>query len=228
MKGFPSFHALLALACLAHASASLAQTEVLQARMQRLVEQNLPAGSRLTSLDIGQVSSRIAACDDPHPYLVHPRRLPIGRVAAGVRCGTLEGVAGYVQVMVGALGAYVVTARKIDAGEVIQAQMLISQRGPLEELPKGSALSSSELVGRQAARGVAKGSVVALKAVRERWLVEREKRVSLRALGAGFSLTRDGKALDNGSLGNTVRFKSSDGRMLNAQVVGKNQLLLQN
>ena len=68
--------------------------------------------------------------------------------------------------------------------------------------------------------------MVALKAVRERWLVERNSRVSLRAQGTGFSLTRDGKALDNGSLGNTVRFVGNDGRMLEAQVVGKNQLLL--
>ncbi|MDZ3995117.1 flagellar basal body P-ring formation chaperone FlgA [Pseudomonas sp. Teo4] len=228
MKGLPSLRALLALACLVQAGTVLAYTDVLQERVRRLVEQHLPAGSLLTKLDVGQPSSRISACNDPRPYLVHPRRPPVGRVATGVKCGASDSVAGYLQVTVGALGGYVVTARKIDAGEVIQADMLISRRGPLEDLPKGSALSASQLIGRQAARSVAKGSVVALKAVRERWLVERDNRVSLRAQGTGFSLTRDGKALDNGSLGNTVRFKGSDGRMLNAQVVGKNELQLQN
>lgn len=119
-----------------------------------------------------------------------------------------------------------VSARRIDAGEIIQANQLTSKRGALEDLPRGSALRAEQLVGRQAARGVEAGAVLALKAVRERWLVERNSRVSLKTQGPGFSLSRDGKALDNGSLGNTVRFLSSDGRMFDAQVVGKNQLQL--
>ena len=68
--------------------------------------------------------------------------------------------------------------------------------------------------------------MVALKAVREQWLVERNARVSLKTQGNGFSLSRDGKALDNGSLGNSVRFLGSDGRQFDAQVIGKNQLQL--
>lgn len=226
MNRLPSLGALLALTCLAWASIGMAQADVLHERVRQLVEQSLPSGSRLTSVDIGQPSSRIAACDDPRPYLVHPRRPAIGRVATGVHCGAQGALSGYLQVMVAAVGSYVVTARKIDAGEVFQANMLVSRRGALEALPKGSALSASQLLGRQAARGVAKGAVVTLKAVRERWLVERNNRVSLQAQGAGFSLTLAGKALDNGSLGNTVRFIGSNGRMLDAQVVGKNELLL--
>lgn len=226
MNGLPSLRALLALACLAQAGTAMAQTDVLHERVKRLVEQNLPAGSRLTSLDIDQPASRITACTDPRPYLVHPRRAPVGRVATGVRCGANETVSGYLQVTVAAVGGYVVTARKVEAGEVFQADMLLSRRGPLEALPKGSALSASQLVGRQAARSVAKGAVVALKAVRERWLVQRNDRVSLQAQGAGFSLTLAGKALDNGSLGNTVRFVGSNGRMLDAQVVGNKALRL--
>jgi flagella basal body P-ring formation protein FlgA len=52
--------------------------------------------------------------------------------------------------------------------------------------------------------------------VRERWLVERNARVVLQAQGAGFTISRDGKALDNGSLGSTVRVMGSDGKMLSA------------
>lgn len=217
---------LAALLCLLQAGNALARDNGLQTRITQLVEQRLPAGSRLTSVEIGQPAERILACPDPRPYLVHPRRLAVGRVAVGVNCGAEEAVLGYLQVKVAASGSYVVSARKIDAGETISSDMLASRRGPLQDLPNGSALRADQVVGRQAARGVEAGGVVALKAVRERWLVERNSRVSLRAQGTGFSLTRDGKALDNGSLGNTVRFVGNDGRMLEAQVVGKNQLLL--
>lgn len=214
------------LLCLAQASAAFAQDDALQARVRQLIEPRLPAGSRLTLLDIGQPVSRISACAVPRPYLVHPRRLPVGRVAMGVRCAGQDGVLGYLQVTVSAVGSYVVSARRIKAGEVIQANMLISRRGPLQDLPQGSALRAEQVVGRQAARGVERGAVLALKGVRERWLVERNRPVVLRAQGAGFTLSRNGKALDNGGLGNRVRVLGGDGRMLDAQVVGKNELLL--
>lgn len=205
---------------------TLAMADDLQARVRTLVEKALPAGSRLTDLDIGQPAARIRDCREPRPYLVHPRRRPVGRVAVGVNCGAADAVLGYLQVRVGAQGRYVVAARRIEAGETLQADMLLSRRGPLEDLPRDSALDAQPLLGRQAARAVARGAVLALKGVREQWLVERNSRVSLRAQGAGFSLGRDGKALDNGNLGSSVRFLGNDGRQLDAQVVGKNELQL--
>lgn len=216
-------HALCLLLCVLPA---LAAADDLQARVRHLLEQALPAGSRLTTLDIGQPAARILDCGDPRPWLVHPRRLPVGRVAVGVNCGTDDSVLGYLQVRAGAQGNYVVSARRIDAGEVIAADMLVRQRGALEDLPKDSAPGVEQLVGRQTARAIAPGAVITLKGVRERWLVERNGRVSLRAQGNGFSLSREGKALDNGNLGSSVRFVGNDGRMFEAQVVGKNELLL--
>jgi flagella basal body P-ring formation protein FlgA len=110
-----------------------------------------------------------------------------------------------------------VSARRIEAGELIAADMLLSRRGPLERLPRDSVLRAEQIVGRQASRGFAKGAVLALGNFREPWLVERNRPVLLRAQGVGFNLSRDGKALDNGSLGSTVRVLSADGRMLSAQ-----------
>lgn len=216
-------HALCMLLCLL---STQAPADDLEARVRQLLEKGLPAGSRLTSLDIGQPAARIRECGEPRPWRVHPDRLPVGRVAVGVNCGAQDSVLGYLQVRVGAQGSYVVSSRRIEAGETIQADMLASRRGPLEDLPRDSALNAGQLVGRQAARTIARGAAVTLKGVRERWLVERNGRVSLRAQGNGFSLSRDGKALDNGNLGSSVRFVGSDGRMFDAQVVGKNELLL--
>ncbi|WP_205300500.1 flagellar basal body P-ring formation chaperone FlgA [Pantoea sp. Ap-967] len=217
---------LALMVCLLQAGFAWAEGGLLEQRVRQLVEPRLPAGSRLTALELGQPAARILGCGQPLPYLVHPRSLPVGRVAFGVRCAGDEALLGYLQVMVGASGSYVVSARRIDVGEVIQANMLISRRGPLQDLPKGSALRAEQLLGRQAARGVQAGAVIALKAVRERWLVERNRPVVLRAQGAGFSLSREGKALDNGGLGSTVRVQGGDGKTYNAQVIGSNELLL--
>ncbi|ALQ01353.1 Flagellar basal-body P-ring formation protein FlgA [Pseudomonas brassicacearum] len=104
--------------------------------------------------------------------------------------------------------------------------MLEIKRGPLERLPKGSVLKPEQVVGRQASRSFGRGAALALNNFRERWLVERNQRVVLQARGAGFTIRRDGKALDNGSLGSSIRVLSADGKLLNAQVVGQNELLL--
>lgn len=203
---------------------ALAQADGLQDRVRELVTPHLPARAQLVAVDIGQPAARIEACSNPRPYLMHPQQSVIGRVAVGVRC--LDEVAGYLQVSVRVVGDYVVSRQRIVTGDVIKAPMLETKRGPLERLPKGSVLEASQIIGRQASRTLSRGMVITLNHVRERWLVERNARVVLQAQGAGFTISRDGKALDNGGLGSTVRVLGNDGKMLSAQVVGQNALLL--
>ncbi len=203
---------------------TVAQADGLQDRVREVIAPRLPARAQLVAVDIGQPAARIDACANPRPYLVHPEQSVVGRVAVGVRCGSE--VAGYLQVSVRVVGDYIVSRQRIAAGDVIKAPMLETKRGPLERLPKGSVLEASQIIGRQASRSLSRGMVITLNHVRERWLVERNARVVLQAQGAGFTISRDGKALDNGSLGSTVRVIGNDGKMLNAQVVGQNELLL--
>ncbi len=203
---------------------TLAQADGLQDAVRELLAPRLPARAQLVAVDIGQPAARIAACATPRPYLVHPEQSVIGRAAVGVRC--LDEVAGYLQVSVRVVGDYVVSRQRIAAGEVIKASMLELKRGPLERLPKGSVFEPSQIIGRQASRTLGRGMVITQNHVRERWLVERNARVVLQAQGAGFTISRDGKALDNGSLGSTVRVMGNDGKLLSAQVVGQNELLL--
>ena len=142
----------------------------------------------------------------------------------GVRCSSE--VAGYLQVSVRVVGDYIVARQRITAGEVIKAPMLEIKRGPLERLPKGVLFDTAQIIGRQASRNLSRNVVLTQNSVRERWLVERNQQVTLQAEGAGFTISREGKALDNGSLGSTVRVMGSDGKMLSAQVVGQNALRL--
>lgn len=203
---------------------TLAQADGLQDQVREVIAPRLPARAQLVAVDIGQPAARIVACAHPRPYLVRPEQSVIGRVTVGVRC--LDEVAGYLQVSVRVVGDYVVSRQRIAAGEVIKAPMLELKRGPLERLPKGSVFEPSQIIGRQASRNLSRGMVITTNHVRERWLVERNARVVLQAQGAGFSISREGKALDNGGLGSTVRVMGNDGKMLNAQVVGQNELQL--
>ena len=203
---------------------ALAQADGLEDKVRAVIAQRLPPRAQLVAVELGQPAARIVECAQPRPYLVHPEQHAFGRVAMGVRCGSE--VAGYLQVSVRVVGDYIVSRQRIAAGEVIKAPMLETKRGPLERLPKGSVLEAAQIIGRQASRSLSRGMVITLNHVRERWLVERNARVVLQAQGAGFTISRDGKALDNGGLGSTVRVMGNDGKMLSAQVVGQNELLL--
>lgn len=229
MTGFFRHHSRFggwALMCLLQSGIAVARPDVLQDKVRHLIALRLPPRIQQLQIDIGQPAARISACESPQPYLVHPEQNAFGRVAVGVRCEGEEGVAGYLQVSVGVVGDYVVSRQRIAAGDVIKASMLEIKRGPLERLPKGSVLKPEQVIGRQASRSFSRGAALALNNFRERWLVERNQRVMLQAQGEGFTISRDGKALDNGSLGSSVRVLSSDGKLLNAQVVGQNELLL--
>lgn len=234
MTGFLRRHPVLVqacacgglLMCLLHSASACAQGQDLQDKVMKLIARHLPSRSQQLQIDIGQPGARVVACEQPLPYLMHPEQNAFGRVAVGVRCEGQSGVAGYLQVRVSAVGDYVVSRQRIAAGAIIKASMLEIRRGPLERLPKGSALKAEQLLGRQASRSFSRGATLALNNFRERWLVERNQRVVLQAKGAGFTIRQNGKALDNGSLGSHVRVMSSDGKLLSAQVVGQSQVLL--
>ena len=203
---------------------AMAQADSLEDRVSAVIAPRLPARAQLLAVDIGQPATRIVDCAQSRPYLVHPEQSVLGRVAVGVRCGSE--VAGYLQVSVRVVGDYIVSRQRIVAGEVIKAPMLEVKRGPLERLPKGSVFEMGQIIGRQASRNLGRGMVLTRSHFREPWLVQRNQRVTLQAQGAGFTISREGKALDNGSLGSSVRVMGNDGKMLNAQVVGQNELLL--
>lgn len=206
----------------------LAQADGLQGKVHELIAQRLPPRTAQLQVDIGQPAARISACEQPRPYLVHPEQEVFGRVTVGVRCEGEAQDVGYLQVKVKVVGDYVVSRQRIAAGDVISASLLDVRRGPLERLPKGSVLQPGQIIGRQASRSFSRGATLALNNFRERWLVQRNQRVVLQAQGTGFTLRLEGKALDNGSLGSSVRVQGSDGKTLSAQVVGQNELQLRN
>jgi flagella basal body P-ring formation protein FlgA len=52
------------------------------------------------------------------------------------------------------------------------------------------------------------------------WLIHRNRTVSVEAIGAGFRVTRQGEALQDGALGDTVRVRMSSRSVLTGVVAG--------
>ena len=157
-------------------------------------------------------------CTDPQPFLPgHDQRL-LGRVTVGVRCG--DGQTRYLQARVTAIGQYWVAALDIPAGTLVTESMLEARSGDLTSLPRQAVLDESAAVGRVATRTLARGSVVQSSQLQAPALIQRNRTVSVEAIGEGFRVVRQGEALQDGALGDTVRVRMSNRSILTGVVAG--------
>ena len=157
-------------------------------------------------------------CIDPQPFLPgHDQRL-LGRVTVGVRCG--DGQTRYLQARVTAIGQYWVAARDIPVGTLVTASMLEARSGDLTALPRQAVLDENAAVGRVATRTLTRGSVVQSSQLQAPALIQRNRTVSVEAVGQGFRVVRQGEALQDGALGDTVRVRMGNRSILTGVVAG--------
>lgn len=165
-------------------------------------------------------TATLPACVDPEAFLPGAdQRLP-GRVTVGVRCA--DGQTRYLQAKVTARGTYWVAARTIPAGTALTADMLEARTGDLGGLPRQAVRDPAQVVGRLTTRTLAAGTVVQAGQSQAAWLVHRQRQVAVEATGQGFSVRRDGEALQDGALGDTVRVRMSNRSVLTGVVAGAN------
>jgi flagella basal body P-ring formation protein FlgA len=157
-------------------------------------------------------------CTDPQPFLPgHDQRL-LGRVTVGVRCG--DGRTRYLQARVTAIGAYWVAAQDIPVGALVTASMLEARDGDLTALPRQAVLDEDAAVGKMTTRSLARGSVVQSSQLQAPSLIQRNRTVSVEAVGPGFRVVRQGEALQDGALGDTVRVRMVNRSILTGVVAG--------
>ncbi len=142
----------------------------------------------------------------------------LGRVTVGVRCG--DGQTRYLQARVTAMGQYWVAAQDIPVGTLVTAPMLEARSGDLTTLPRQAVLDENSAVGRVTTRTLARGSVVQASQLQAPALIQRNRTVSVEAVGQGFRVVRQGEALQDGALGDTVRVRMGNRSILTGVVAG--------
>lgn len=212
--------------CLALSNGAHADTSLEEQRIRELLIRGLPAHSYQPKITLQNAGNGQTACDDPKPFLQHPDQRGFGRVMVGVRCAGTGQSVHYVQASVAVMGTYVVNRVKIAPGQVIEADMLAMRNGPLERLPAKAVLNPKDVIGLRANHAFSPSSPLTLSAFRKAWVVEQNHQVALQVQGDGFMLSREGKALDNGYLGDEVRVMSGRNKVLRAKVIGPDRLLV--
>ncbi|KAF0804097.1 flagellar basal body P-ring biosynthesis protein FlgA [Alcanivorax xiamenensis] len=159
-------------------------------------------------------------CGDATPFLPGHQRPLLGPVTVGVRC---DGQVRYLQARVSARGRYWAAAQNLDAGTILEKDDLRAREGDLSTLPRRTVTDLDQLVGKELTRPLNAGMVLQDSVLRVRPLVRRRQPVKVEAMGTGFRIERAAHALEDGALGERIRVRLPDRRVLTVVVSGPNR-----
>jgi flagellar basal body P-ring formation protein FlgA len=185
-----------------------------------LYQQSQELGDEI-NIEVFPPSARLPECPYPQPFLPGNGQQQWGRISVGVRCGDRGEQVRYMQAEIRVIGHYLVAAQSVTAGTLVDSNMLEFRQGDLSRLPRQAIFDPDEVIGQQTRRPLAAGTIIQHHQLRSVPLVERGQQVILEAGGAGYLITREGKALDPGGLGEQVRVRVSRSTTLSGVVVGQ-------
>ncbi|GEN23641.1 hypothetical protein HCU01_15900 [Halomonas cupida] len=189
---------------------------------QFLFEQLVDSGIAPDNIGINVFPPAVSldSCQQAEPFLPRDDTRLMGRVSVGLRCDTDGNRVRYLQAELHVYGERVIAARDINPGEMIQADMLATERVDLSRLPAQTLTDIDAAIGQQARRPLRQGQSLSEQVLSAPQLVQRGQLVSIEALGQGFRIRRQGEALDNGAQGDTVRVRTQNREIVEAQVAG--------
>ena len=202
----------------------------LNADLASQVQKVAQAGARLglpeqarVDVQIGRLDPRLklAPCSHVQPYL--PPGLKMwGRTRIGLRC--LDGTARWnvsLPVTVRVYARALVAADALPAGALLTQALLSSAEIDMVAEPGAVFSEPGNLVGRTLSRPLAAGEAVRSSNLKVRQWFAAGDTVMVRAVGAGYSVAREGQALAAGLEGQNVKIRFENGRIISGRVVGE-------
>ena len=164
---------------------------------------------------------RLAQCPAPEVFLPSGSRA-WGRTSVGVRCSAPNWTI-YAQAKVSVKAQYLVAATSLAQGHIVTNQDILLEEGELTQLPVGVYTDSTQAIGRTVSMSMIAGSVLRQEMLKLAPVVQQGQSVLLTSSGNGFSVTAEGKALNNANEGQVVQVKAESGTVVSgiARVSGK-------
>jgi flagella basal body P-ring formation protein FlgA len=170
----------------------------------------------------GQVSFSVGAIDpnnqlSPCPSFqvaMPPGARPWGHTQVSVRCQVEGSWSMFVPVQIKVSGDYLVTARPLAQGQLLQETDLTRQSGDLSEMPSGILTDPTQAIGRTLAVTLPAGRPLRSDMLRQPVVVQQNQSVKVIAKGAGFSVANEGRALTKAVEGQVVQVRLANGQVV--------------
>ncbi len=171
----------------------------------------------------GQVSFSIGGIDAQNNLAACPSfdvSLPVGarawgRTSVQVRCQVADGWSIYVPVHIRVFGLYLLAAKPLARGQILNETDIISSSGDLTDLPAGILTEASQAIGKIVDQPVPSGRPLRLETLRQAFVVQQGQSIKVISNGSGFQVTgNDGRALNNAVEGQVVQVRMPNGKIL--------------
>jgi flagella basal body P-ring formation protein FlgA len=165
------------------------------------------------SYRIGQLDPRtqLTPCSAFEPFQPAGSRL-WGKSTVGVRCLGPSTWTIYVPVQISVAGNYLLAARTLAAGQVVELSDIVTRNGDLNALPANIVTDQAQAIGKTVKNGIGAGQPLRNDSLIAPWAVQQGQGVKLLSKGAGFSVSSEGKALNNAADGQIVQVRTGAGQ----------------
>jgi len=166
-----------------------------------------------SSYRIGTLDPRtqLGACSAYEPFLPAGARL-WGKATLGVRCLGPANWTVYLPVEVSISGSYFVSARPLAGGQPIGPGDIVERQGDLGGLPSSIVTDPAQAIGKTPKSSIGAGQPLRSDLLLAPWAVQQGQSVKLVYRGAGFSVSSDGRALNNAAAGQVAQVRTSGGQ----------------
>ncbi len=167
----------------------------------------IPSGS-VSPLD---ARTQLTPCNAFEPFIPQGGKL-WGKTTVGVRCLGPSTWTIYVPVQVSVTGNYLVSARNLQAGNVLTTSEIVVRDGDLSTLPTNILTEPSQAIGKTIKNGIGAGQPLRSDQLIAPWAVQQNQSVKTVSSGPGFSVSSEGKALNNATEGQVVQVRTASGQ----------------
>jgi flagella basal body P-ring formation protein FlgA len=204
---------LLGAAAPCHASIDPAQLAQIRQSVDQLLRVQTAGLPGKVSFTLGAIDTRLnlAACPAPEAFIPAGVRL-WGNASVGVRCGGSSPWTIYVPVSIKILTGVVVAAHPLAQGQLIELTDIVVQEADLGQLPGAAITEPQQALGRIATLSIAPGQPLRKDLLRSPPVIQQGQSVTLRAQGAGFMLSAEGKAVTNAAEGQVTQVRTPSGQ----------------
>lgn len=167
------------------------------------------------SYAVGSVdaNNQLAPCPSLEVALPPGARL-WGRSQVTVRCQAEGGWNLFVPVHIKVSGDYLVAARALGQGQLLQETDLARQSGDLTDLPAGILTDPRQAIGRTLTMPIPAGRPLRGDMLKQTTVVQQNQNVKVVSRGAGFAVSNEGRALTNAIEGQVVQVRLGNGQIV--------------
>ncbi|QHA88987.1 flagellar basal body P-ring formation protein FlgA [Serratia rhizosphaerae] len=183
-------------------------------QVERFIQAQFADSPVKVNVEVRTPKAQWPACATPLLALTQSARL-WGSVTLSARCGDERR---FIQTRVAASGRYLVAARAIRAGQALTAADVKVVRGRLDTLPPRALREARRALGAVSLRHIGRGQPLTIPMLRRPWQVKAGQPVQVRIQGESFTISGNGKAMNNAAVDDSVRVRMASGRIVSGTV----------